>query len=492
MLQVSQWLNDGMNVNTQVAGTKILTRLEQSIANPLYSPEKLAAKLKLYGFGDEQTAVFTEAYAKKDINIAKTYFNEKIAGKGVDEAIVRTNKEAAKREKALQKEKRGIYNVTFNDKKAAEIRMDDLESVIRYEKGSQSGGATHIVRKHLGDGKYGELTPDELLNMGEIIRNGDMPEDLVRVSGNGIKTYAYELSKDGVRYRVAILEDTDGKKIATMYSDKNVGGSSGRRDPVSQSPSMESIIPQKLNDVKTESKTPVRAEEGQFNDEANSRNYSQSSPEAPTVRFDNPNNAMPRIVEQEIDFNPHEFERGAQGTEDRISSQPQEIKQQHSSRRSERDEIGKDGAVQNQDKTDGNIKSNTPFRTLESETSSIKSILRSVGEKIRNAFAKARGNRGEKFKEALFDVDEQNARMIKEKLGIDIEGGRHVANSDDLLHIEKKHGKSSNDKNPITNEDMLKYGDIVYSPDKIAKTKTPQGFDAIIYEKKIGDTFYVV
>ncbi|MDR1284688.1 MAG: hypothetical protein LBJ88_00635 [Campylobacteraceae bacterium] len=120
------------------------------------------------------------------------------------------------------------------------------------------------------------------------------------------------------------------------------------------------------------------------------------------------------------------------------------------------------------------------------------SFLSSVGKKISNAFSRAKNNKKEKFKEVLFEVDEQNAKMIKNNLAMDIEGSAHVVNSDDLLHIENRHGENSADKNPITNEDMLKYGDIVYSPGKIAKTKTREGFDAIMYQKKIDDAFYVV
>jgi hypothetical protein len=77
-------------------------------------------------------------------------------------------------------------------------------------------------QKHLGNGKYGELTPEELLNIGEIIRKGEMPENLVRTSENSAKSYVYELSKNDVKYRVIVFENADGKKVITMYSDKNI------------------------------------------------------------------------------------------------------------------------------------------------------------------------------------------------------------------------------------------------------------------------------
>jgi hypothetical protein len=271
MLKISELLNDGAGVNAQVAGTKILTRLEQSIANPVYSPEEFTAKLKSYGFGDEQISVFTKAYAQKDINIAKQYFNEKVAGKATNEVTARVKKTVD--EKTRQKEKRGIWNVTFNGKNAVDIKMDDLFDVIRYGRGNRDSGAIHILQKHIGEGKYGELTPEELLNMGEIIRKGEMPEDLVRVSENGQKSYAYESTKEGIRYRVAVFENADSKKVMTMYSDKNVG----KQDPVSQPPSNENIISQNKGE----------ADEKYTGDETVYRRETESSAEAGAYNLDN-------------------------------------------------------------------------------------------------------------------------------------------------------------------------------------------------------------
>ncbi|MDR2790538.1 MAG: hypothetical protein LBB59_06140 [Campylobacteraceae bacterium] len=263
-----------MIVENRFAGRAILHALRKNIAYGAISPEHLAATLKEAKFGDEQIKVLADSYVKKDINIAKQYFDEKIAKNSAEILAGNFEQKSAAAVKEAQKEKRGIWNVTFNGKSAVDIKMDDLSNIIRYEHEDRKTGAVHIVQKHLGNGKYGELTKAELLNIGEIIRKGEMPEGSVRISEDGTKSYTYELAKDGVRYRVAVMENADGKKILTMYSDKNTKVNSvrdpagenpivlnrtqvERRDPVSQSPSNENIIPQpkeKYKDYENKSK----------------------------------------------------------------------------------------------------------------------------------------------------------------------------------------------------------------------------------------------
>ena len=121
-----------------------------------------------------------------------------------------------------QKEKRGIYNVTFNGKKSTVIRNDDLDALIHYEKGNRKYGAVHIL-KHLDNGGVGEVSKEELLKIGDIIRNGKM-------YGSYGKT-VYELEEGNVRYRVIVGKKGRDKRVITFYSDRNMPARDGHDIP---------------------------------------------------------------------------------------------------------------------------------------------------------------------------------------------------------------------------------------------------------------------
>lgn len=80
------------------------------------------------------------------------------------------------------KEKRGIYNVTLNEKNATAIKTDIeaiQEAVIEYiamyvrgwhnERRNKGMGAEHI-KLHLEQGSEGQITIEELLNLGNSLR----------------------------------------------------------------------------------------------------------------------------------------------------------------------------------------------------------------------------------------------------------------------------------------------------------------------------------
>ena len=120
-----------------------------------------------------------------------------------------------------KKEKRGIYNVTFNDKKSTAIRNRDLEDVIKYEKGFENTkngkgfGSLHIL-KHLDDGSVGEVSKEELLKIGEIIHNGKMYES------HG-KTVYEMAADDGATLKVVVGKTKNAKeRVITFYSDRNL------------------------------------------------------------------------------------------------------------------------------------------------------------------------------------------------------------------------------------------------------------------------------
>jgi uncharacterized protein YuzE len=116
--------------------------------------------------------------------------------------------------KQLKKEKRGIYNVTYNGKNSTQLRKYDLEALddyIKYEKGNEKFGAVHI-QKHLEDGSNGKISDEELLMMGEIIRDMDyFIQDGKRI---------YERFDDDIRYRVVVGDSKKGERVISFFSNK--------------------------------------------------------------------------------------------------------------------------------------------------------------------------------------------------------------------------------------------------------------------------------
>jgi|GEM_PF-1191987 len=124
--------------------------------------------------------------------------------------------------KADKQEKRGIYNVTFNGKNSSEVKKYDLEALndyIKYEKGfdnTRTGkGAVHI-QKHLEDGSFGEISKEELLDLGNVIRNGQLSLE----HGKNI----YRLKKDDGTILTAVTGSKGNEeKVITFYSNRNKG-----------------------------------------------------------------------------------------------------------------------------------------------------------------------------------------------------------------------------------------------------------------------------
>ena len=100
------------------------------------------------------------------------------------------------------------------------------------------------------------------------------------------------------------------------------------------------------------------------------------------------------------------------------------------------------------------------------------------------------------YKFAIIDneVDEELKALAK-KEGIDLAGYKHVIETSGARHSESRHGKGSNDRNPLTFEDYLlipyiiKYRDKVELSDK--KTKL-HGLKTFIYRKTIGNLYVYV
>lgn len=152
--------------------------------------------------------------------------------------------------KKMNKEKQDILDVTFGDKKAMLIYLKEIElieslventikeAVIGYIKGwhnkkrDKGVGAEHI-KLHLEKGSQGEITLDELINIGNSLREylKIFKEPYLEDESKSGKVYEWE-NKNGIRFRVA----TDKIKgeglipplspfddvIVTFYSDRNL------------------------------------------------------------------------------------------------------------------------------------------------------------------------------------------------------------------------------------------------------------------------------
>ena len=135
------------------------------------------------------------------------------------------------------KEKRGIYNVTYNDKKATWLKQDmaNIDNAIRYESGNLSKGAKHISIRHLDDeSKEGFVTKEELLNLGKNVRKFIKEYKEPFINDRKARLYEWEDDK-GVRFRLVVGNKTAGtpytdelpqpavsNDIITFYSDRNL------------------------------------------------------------------------------------------------------------------------------------------------------------------------------------------------------------------------------------------------------------------------------
>lgn len=125
--------------------------------------------------------------------------------------------------KAIQKEKRGIYNVTYNSKAATPIKQDlnSVEDALRYAKGDKNKGAGHIRIRHLKDkNAEGYVSQSELLNMGENMRKYLDKYKEPFIDKNGLKIYEWQ-DKDGVRFRAVIAPKKGSPTTQTITSTLN-------------------------------------------------------------------------------------------------------------------------------------------------------------------------------------------------------------------------------------------------------------------------------
>lgn len=148
------------------------------------------------------------------------------------------------------KEKLGIYNVTFNDKKATPVNLNPdialvenavIDTVVMYVKGwhnikrDKGIGAEHL-KYHLKQGAIGEVSLEELLNLGRSLRKymEIFGEPFLEDKTKTGKVFEWQDS-DGIRFRVTMDSKRQAGEeglitplslpndvIITFYSDRNL------------------------------------------------------------------------------------------------------------------------------------------------------------------------------------------------------------------------------------------------------------------------------
>ena len=188
-----------INANPHIASGLLGGTVNGTDENGNVSPEEFAKGFIYALFGSKITAggvkrVSPELY-NKILSISKKPSKE--IKKIVDDAGA---------DKLAKQEKRGIYNVTYNGKSATQIKQDlnNINDAIKYERGNIGKGAKHISIRHLDDeSKAGFVTKEELLNLGENVRNFIKEHKEPFVNKKNARIYEWEDDK-GVRFKLVV------------------------------------------------------------------------------------------------------------------------------------------------------------------------------------------------------------------------------------------------------------------------------------------------
>ncbi|MGP1449726.1 MAG: hypothetical protein ACTTJS_01200 [Wolinella sp.] len=98
--------------------------------------------------------------------------------------------------------------------------LERADEFVKYEKGlkdnkNKSGFGSEHINKHLDKSRGGWVSKEELLSIGEMMRNAQEHT----ISGEK-SVYTY-FDKDGVRFRVIVGSKNNGKeRVVTFYSNR--------------------------------------------------------------------------------------------------------------------------------------------------------------------------------------------------------------------------------------------------------------------------------
>ncbi|MGL2816486.1 DUF3519 domain-containing protein, partial [Helicobacter pylori] len=149
---------------------------------------------------------------------------------GIKQASEEIKSKATQYEKALQelqkideskltKEQQQVLKVFKGELDQAEIKGIDLNDLYILDQGTRHA-AKKILVKQNGVENTGGLTNDELINMGEVIKNGSVLLESFERLKNGFR-YGYEWDNNGVKLRLVVDDLNNGNKIFDFYSDRN-------------------------------------------------------------------------------------------------------------------------------------------------------------------------------------------------------------------------------------------------------------------------------
>ena len=89
-------------------------------------------------------------------------------------------------------------------------------------------------------------------------------------------------------------------------------------------------------------------------------------------------------------------------------------------------------------------------------------------------------------------TDESLVLVMREEYGIDLDGKYHALNDNDIRHIHNSHGENTNEKYPVTREDLKRIPDIVKNYDDVLYVPRNKEVAGIVYVKQHnGVTYYL-
>ncbi|WRA19624.1 DUF3519 domain-containing protein [Helicobacter pylori] len=159
-------------------------------------------------------------------------------------------------ESKLSKEQQRVLKVFKGELDSATIKGVDLDDLYLLESGAKRHGAKKILIRHYGVENTGGLTNEELLNMGEVVKNGSVLLESFEKRNNGVR-YAYEWDNNGVKLRLVVDDLDSGNKIFDFYSDRNITGAG----PTQKAPAKKNTILKEVQSQEDLLKTQENAQD---------------------------------------------------------------------------------------------------------------------------------------------------------------------------------------------------------------------------------------
>lgn len=103
---------------------------------------------------------------------------------------------------------------------ASTLQAKDLNDLVTLEQGSRNFGAKKIMVKHAGIQKTGGLSGEELANIEQVLKNGNILKSSFELFDDKLR-YAYETEQNGIKLHLVVDEFNNGKKVFDYYSNRN-------------------------------------------------------------------------------------------------------------------------------------------------------------------------------------------------------------------------------------------------------------------------------